>query len=111
MAATAVTSVDFSVRPEFGITGRLTDNAGRHVAGARLEVLDSGGSRAAITLTDRFGLYRADGLAIGRYTVRVAEDGFPEREGKLPSFELEITDDFLFGQDLQLPFEIAPEDH
>jgi hypothetical protein len=39
------------------------------------------------------------------YTLRVAPDQFPDAE--MPTLEVVITDDFLFGQDLQLPFVVG----
>ncbi len=109
VAASAVTSGDLRVRPEFGIAGRLVDAADRAVAGALLEIIDGNGSRVGVTSTDQFGLYRFDGLGIGAYSVRPVAGSFPEREAALPSIDVEITNDFLFGQDLQLPFEPAAQ--
>ncbi|MFV2072550.1 MAG: carboxypeptidase regulatory-like domain-containing protein [Thermoanaerobaculales bacterium] len=106
VAAGAVTRIDFAVHPEYGIAGRLTDAAGRVLAGLRLDVVDEEGERIASAVTDRFGLYRVDGLTIGRYTVRVAEGSLPDQAEGSPSLEVEIVDDFLFGQDLILPFEV-----
>lgn len=99
----AVTRVDFFVRPEFGIAGRVRDAAGQPAPGVRIELLD--GSHAVIgrAVTDRFGLYRIDGLEIGRYMLRVPPDGAPGVGFDGPSRIVEIVDDFLFDQDLELP--------
>ena len=47
-------------------------------------------------------------LPPGTYTLRVAPDQFPDAE--MPTREVVITDDFLFGQDLQLPFVVEDRD-
>jgi hypothetical protein len=93
VAEGAATRVDFVVRPLFGIAGRVTTSDGDRLAGIRVEVIDATGEVAADGITDRFGLYRVDGLPIGRFTVRVA--GSPQA-----SRAVEVVDDFLFGQDL-----------
>jgi hypothetical protein len=66
----AVTRVDFIARPEFGIAGRVTDTDGSALPEIRLELLDGARAVIARTVTDRFGLYRIDGLEIGTYTLR-----------------------------------------
>ena len=108
----AVTRVDFAVHPEYGIAGRLTDAAGRRLSDRRIEVIGTDGNLIGATTTDRFGLYRIDGLPAGAYTIRVAGAGEPDGEPALVERRTELTDDFLFGQDLVLPFEVeeAPED-
>jgi hypothetical protein len=110
VAASAVTNGDLWVHPEFGIAGRVMDAAGVPVSDVLLEIVDRNGSRVATTSTDRFGLYRFDGLAIGSYSVRPAAGSFPGTEVALPRITFEITDDFLFGQDLRLPFNTPPVD-
>ena len=57
--------------------------------------------RAASAVTDRFGLYRMDGLSPGRYTLAVQVRD-PHAAGA-PEGVVVLTDDFLFGQDLVLP--------
>ena len=99
----AVTRVDFIARPEFGIAGRVTDAAGTPVPGMPLELLD--GSRAVVarTVTDRFGLYRIDGLEIGTYMLRPKPFSMAGITPDSPSIVIPIVDDYLFGQDLELP--------
>ncbi len=103
VAAAAVTRVTFEVIPEFGFAGRLTDAEGEAGAEVWIELLDAEGREVQTALTDRFGLYRFDRLAVGRYTVRVSARSFPDAAFELPSRAVEIRDDFLFGQDLTLP--------
>jgi hypothetical protein len=106
IAPAAVTRVDFAVRPEFGIAGRVTDARRAPLLGARLELFDADGTRVHTTLTDRFGLYRMDGLPIGRYVLRLSPEEFEGAPAPLPEREIEIRDDFLFEQDLELPFAV-----
>lgn len=103
----AVTRVDFTVRPEFGIAGRLTDAAGRRLSGRRIAVVGDDGSIIGSGVTDQFGLYRVDGVPAGSYTVRTGDNA-----ESMVTRSVEVTDDFLFGQDLVLSFEVpeAPPD-
>jgi hypothetical protein len=98
----AVTHADFVVRPEYGVAGRVTDGRGNHLAGVAVEIVDGGGRRVGAAVSDRFGLFRLDGLAIGRYTLRVVPESAPGISPR-SSRPLEIRDEFLFGQDLVLP--------
>ncbi len=103
VAGGAVTRVEFLVRPEFGIAGRVTGSGGAFLAGVRVELLDAGGRAVASAVTDRFGLYRIDRLPIGRYVLKISPESIPGAVDELPSRPIEIADDFLFGQDLVLP--------
>lgn len=106
VARGAVTRADFVVHPEYGVAGRLTDAGGRFLAGRRIEVVDADGNAVAAAVTDRFGLYRVDGLRAGSYTVRFVPDDPSERTETQASRRLEITDDFVFGHDIVLPIEL-----
>jgi len=101
----AVTRVDFVVRAEYGVAGRIVDAAGSPVAGVRVELLD--GSRTVVqrAVSDRFGLYRIDGLPVGTYMLRIEPFTRPGIGADGPSRVVRITDDFLFGQDLSLSTE------
>lgn len=66
-------------------------------------MLNATGEVIKTTATDQFGLYRIDGVPIGRYTLRIAPQNLPNSSLSLPTRTLEIRDDFLFDQDLQLP--------
>ncbi len=106
VAPGAVTRVDFTVHAEYGIAGRVTDAAGRALPGWTVAVLDSAGRVVGRATTDRFGLYRVDGMPTGVYQVGVLDDPTAETPETLATREIEIVDDFLFGQDLMLPFEV-----
>ena len=96
------TKVDFVVRPEYGIAGRITDHTGNALQGTRIELLDAGGNVIKTALTDQFGLYRIDGLPVGTYHLHIAAESLPDPLMASPERKIEIVDDFLFGQDLQL---------
>jgi len=99
----AVTRVDFVVRPEYGIAGRVVAGSGDPVRGVRVELLDGSRIVVARSVTDRFGLYRMDGLPVGSYLLRVEPFTRSGVGAEGPSRIVRITDDFLFGQDLSLP--------
>ncbi len=103
VAAGAVTSVSFTVRPEYGIAGRVTDAAGRIVEGASLVLLAADGTIAGRAVTDRFGLYRMDGIAPGTYTLKLTALAGGAAAARPPTRTVEVIDDYLFGQDLRLP--------
>lgn len=104
----AVTRADLKVRLEYGLAGRLTDLAGRPAPGLRIEVVGAAGVAVASDTTDQFGLFRVDSVPAGIYTVRVVPDGAFPAGAVPPSRGVAVVDDFLFGQDLVLPFELAP---
>ncbi len=96
----AVTGVDFSATREFGFAGRvlLEDQV---FPNALVELLDSRGNVVQSAHTDRFGLYRFDGVPVGRYRVRLSAKNAPGADVIWPTREV-IVKDFLFGQDLVL---------
>ena len=102
ISSAAVTQVQFVVRPEFGIAGRLADDRGRMLAGVPVELIDETDEVVAAAVTDQFGLYRMDGISPGDYLLRVASQHAPG--GRLPtaSRPVHIREAFLFGQDLLL---------
>ena len=106
----AVTQVDFLVRAEYGLAGRITDAEGKAVAGARVEILGAEGQRLGITCSGRFGYYRFDGLRKGEYLVRVTAVGRNRLPEPWPERGLEIRDDYLFGQDLRIVQPLPPSD-
>jgi hypothetical protein len=105
----AVTRVDFVARPEFGIAGRVSDATGKPVAGMPLELLDGARAVVARTLTDRFGLYRIDGLEIGTYLLRPRSTALPGLDLDSGSIVIPVVDDYLFGQDINLPVVVENE--
>jgi hypothetical protein len=72
-----------------------------------VELVDSAGKVVGTASTDQFGLYRMDGIPPGSYQLAVSPRNLPEIKGQLPTRPVEIRDDFLFGQDLELPFEVS----
>jgi hypothetical protein len=103
VAEFGVTRADFSLRPEFGIAGRITDSKGNALAGIRVEIADQKGNKIAIAKSDNWGLYRTDGIPVGIYTLKIAPNQFDDPASELPSRVLEIRDDFLFEQNLRIP--------
>lgn len=101
VAAGSVTDVEFHLDVEYGIAGRVRIGTA-HAPDLRLEVVDTAGAVVATTRTDRWGLYRVDGLRVGSYTVRIAADNAPGLEIEWPARTVRLTDDFLFDQDLDL---------
>ena len=61
--------------PAATLAGRVSDPDGRMVAGVHVIVATSIGT-AAETATDRRGEFQIDGLAAGRYDIRVLAEGF-----------------------------------
>lgn len=99
VASGAVTRADFFLDVEFGLAGRVRLGVAPY-PGAVVELVDAGGTAVASTVTDRYGLYRFDGVSIGRYTVRLG--GELRDVGGMPVRQLELRDDFLFDQDLDI---------
>jgi len=100
--AAAATRVDFVVRPEFGIAGRVRDAAGNPVSGVTIEMLGPAEETLQVAVSDRFGLYRIDGLAPGGYMLRVSETTSDGHTGVRAWRVVHIDNDFLFDQDLDL---------
>lgn len=107
----AVTRVDFTVRQEYGLAGRVTDAAGRRRDGVRVVLENGSGSLVAAATTDRFGLYRIDHVAPGDY--RLCVDAADPALGSVPSPErmVRVRDEFLFGLDLELPVPRVADNH
>ena len=101
VAGGAVTTVNFTVQPEYGLAGRLRNSAGEAGAGVRLQLLNLEGEIIQVGTTDRFGLYRIDRVPPGNYILRVDPDS--EFAGDIaPQREVAIESSFLFDIDLQL---------
>jgi hypothetical protein len=101
VASGAATRVDFRVKLEFGIAGRVVDPYGQPRGGILVELIGPGGQVIDRTVTDQFGLYRLDGVTPGGYLVRAGSldpDGNHEVLGER---HVEVFDDFLFGQDIR----------
>lgn len=94
----AATEMPLQLEVKYSFAGRVRDSAGNNVSNQRLLVLDSGNEKIAELYTDQFGLYRSDNFPPGEYRV-VAMSGTTEKA----SIAVEISDSYLFEQDLQLP--------
>ncbi|PAX53504.1 carboxypeptidase regulatory-like domain-containing protein [Brunnivagina elsteri] len=107
VANSAVTRLDFPVRAEFGVAGRVTDVSGQPVAEVKIELMNSAGARILSGLTDKFGLYRLDGVPVGKYMLRIStQDGLNVNDA-LPKRSIEIRNEFVYNQNLQLPISAA----
>lgn len=103
VVARAVTRVDFTVRQEYGLAGRVTDLSGRRQDGVRVELVTAEGSLVAVVTTDQFGLYRIDHVAPGEYRLRVKADDPALQRVTSPERRIAVSDEFLFDLDLELP--------
>ncbi|MBF2065335.1 MAG: carboxypeptidase regulatory-like domain-containing protein [Calothrix sp. C42_A2020_038] len=107
VANSAVTRLDFPVRVEYGLAGKVTDVAGQPISQVRVELTNLQGARVISAVTDRFGLYRLDGVPVGKYTLRVSLQDELNRNDSLPKRQVEIRDEFVYNQNLQLPISAA----
>ncbi|HEU4670452.1 MAG TPA: carboxypeptidase regulatory-like domain-containing protein [Dyella sp.] len=89
--AGATTRADFALRLRLGMAGKITDAAGRAVAGAVVRVLDGSGQLVESVYSNTLGYYRIDALAPGTYTVQSGDARRPVR----------LERQFLYGQDLR----------
>ncbi|MEM1180995.1 MAG: carboxypeptidase-like regulatory domain-containing protein [Acidobacteriota bacterium] len=97
VAEGAVTRVDFELDPRYGVAGRVLDLHGEPHVGVTVEIVDGTGQPVSTAVTDRFGLFRLDGLPRGTYTLRSR----PGADRLATAERLVVVDDqFLFGQDL-----------
>jgi Carboxypeptidase regulatory-like domain len=107
VANSAVTRLDFPVRAEFGVAGRVTDVSGQPLAEVKIELMNSAGARILSGITDQFGLYRLDGVPVGKYVLRISsQDGLNVNDA-LPKRSIEIRNEFVYNQNLQLPISAA----
>ncbi len=105
----ASTRVDFLVRPEFGLAGRVTGPAGRVRPDVSVKLFDTAGTAVGSSRTDRFGLFRMDGIPAGSYVLRAVDPG---SGGSSAPRRIRVVDAFLFDQDLELlPEAAAPDSH
>ncbi|MBW4512575.1 MAG: carboxypeptidase-like regulatory domain-containing protein [Scytonematopsis contorta HA4267-MV1] len=107
VAAAGVTKLDFPLRAEFGLAGRITDVANQPIPQVRVELVNAKGARIMSSSTDQFGLYRMDGVPVGSYTLRVSPQDELNRNDSLPKRQVEIRNEFVFNQNLQLPVSAA----
>ena len=98
LEAGASTEVPLLLEARYAISGRVRNVDGENVTGLQLSILNAAGRQVGEVYTDRYGLYRADALAPGKYYVVAYENG-----ERLSAIEVRITDAFLFEQDLLVP--------
>jgi hypothetical protein len=103
VAGSAVTKLDFPVRLEYGLAGRITDATGQPIPELEVELVNTEGKKISASATDEFGLYRLDGVPAGKYLLQIpTQEGITNTEG-LPKRDVTIDGEFLFDQNLQLP--------
>ena len=107
VAGAAVTQLDFPVRLEYGVAGRITDISGQPMSEVEVELIDVEGKQVTTAMTDQFGLYRIDGLPVGKYTLRVPKQVNVTNSEDLPQLEVAISKDFIYDQNLRLPISAA----
>ncbi|WP_066379842.1 carboxypeptidase regulatory-like domain-containing protein [Anabaena sp. CA = ATCC 33047] len=107
VAGGAVTQLNFPVSLEYGMAGRITDVSGQPMPYIELEVIDAEGKRVSTAATDQFGLYRVDGLPVGKYTLRVPNQENITNSESLPKLDVAISNDFIYEQNLRLPISAA----
>jgi len=93
--AGVVTPVQFPLDLRLGFAGRVRNVDGTPAAQRELVVENTAGASVAHLRTDAWGYYRVDGLAPGRYRLRVAGDS------SLPATWVELRTAFVFGIDLR----------
>ena len=107
VAPAGVTRVDFPVRAEYGVAGKIMDASGQPLTEVRIELINNAGARVLSGVTDKFGLYRLDGVPIGKYTLRISPQEQLSTQRQLPKRNIEIRDKFVYEQNLQLPVSAA----
>ncbi|MGB7376494.1 MAG: carboxypeptidase regulatory-like domain-containing protein [Rivularia sp. (in: cyanobacteria)] len=107
VAPSGVTRVDFPVRTEYGVAGKVTDASGQPLKEVSIELITSTGARVLSGTTDQFGLYRLDGVPVGNYTLRVSPQDALNSNDTLPKRQIVINNKFVYNQNLQLPVSAA----
>ncbi|MCC5639629.1 carboxypeptidase regulatory-like domain-containing protein [Nostoc sp. CHAB 5844] len=105
-----VTNLDFAARLEYGLAGRIIDVAGQPMPDVRVELVNLDGTEVLSAMTDEFGLYRVDGVPVGKYTLRVPPQDAIASSETLPKREVTIHNEFVYDQNLQLPISIAAKE-
>jgi hypothetical protein len=82
------------------ITGTVKDPSGAVIVGARIEIIGAGFSQPIVLLSDASGKFSAPNLAAGKYSVKVAKEGFDESSS---------TVDLRNTADLQLELTISSQ--
>ena len=103
VAPSAATRVDFFVRLELGVAGRVVDVTGRPMVAATVIIVAEDGAVVARGATDTFGLYRLDAIPPGRYTLQVLD-----QERLIGSREVLVQGDYVFNQNVEVPAPPSP---
>jgi hypothetical protein len=96
VAAGRATPVEVPLALRLGAAGRVLDAGGEAIADAEVVLTRDDGSIATRQRTDGYGYFRLSDLPPGRYRLTIA--GAPSVIGR----DLELTDRYLFEQDLVL---------
>ncbi|PLZ99747.1 Cna B-type [Fischerella thermalis CCMEE 5268] len=107
VASSAVTRLNFPVREEYGMAGKITDAAGQPVAEVKVELIGADGKTVTSGMTDEFGFYRFDNVPVGKYTIQVPSQDATTPSDNLPKRVVQIKNEFVFDQNLQLPISAA----
>ncbi|PLZ12642.1 Cna B-type [Fischerella thermalis WC114] len=107
VASSAVTRLNFPVREEYGMAGKITDTAGQAVAKVKVELIGSDGKPVTSGMTDEFGFYRFDNVPVGKYTIQVPSQDATAPSDNLAKRVVQIKNEFVFDQNLQLPISAA----
>ncbi|OCQ90049.1 hypothetical protein BCD64_19130 [Nostoc sp. MBR 210] len=105
-----VTNVDFTARLEYGLAGRITDVAGQPMSDVRVELVNLDGTEVLAAMTDEFGLYRVDGVPVGKYTLRIPPQEAIANSETFPKRDITIHNEFVYDQNLQLPISTAAKE-
>ncbi|MBD2488866.1 carboxypeptidase regulatory-like domain-containing protein [Aulosira sp. FACHB-615] len=105
-----VTNVDFTARLEYGLAGRITDVAGQPMSDVRVELVNLDGTEVLAAMTDEFGLYRVDGVPVGKYTLRIPPQEAIANSETFPKRDVTIHNEFVYDQNLQLPISTAAKE-
>jgi hypothetical protein len=98
------------VRTEYGVAGKVTDASGQPLKEVSIELVTSTGARVLSGTTDQFGLYRLDGVPVGKYTLRVSAEDELNSNNNLPKRQIVINNKFVYNQNLQLPVSAAAKE-
>jgi hypothetical protein len=102
VAQVAITTVNFEVRAEYGFAGQVLSKGKTPVANALLSILNAAGKEVAQANSGQFGYFRTDALVPGLYRVRIIKVGDQLLSEPFVEREVEIKNNYLFGQDLNL---------
>ncbi len=110
VAPSGVTRVSFPVRVEYGVAGKIIDVSGKPISQVRIELINEAGARVLSGVTDKFGLYRLDGVPIGKYTLQISPQENLSNQRQLPKRNIEIRNEFVYDQNLHIPISTATKE-